>query len=255
MKKFVASRGWTLLLGWLLLLPIRGAAQTPPDEEEIFDRTTTASSPYYYPNLWIRYNSGDTTLTVDDYRYLYYGYAFRDEYKPLSPNEERDRMMLIVSRIDPDKPRVEDLEALILSGLKALELDPFSPNLLNLMAYAYGALGNREQEEIYYDRMEKVLAAIKSSGDALTQRTPQHILMFGHALDVIASEGLTPGKSRVVSRTTEYVPLVAPTRIDDRKVKGFYFDYSRIYRNKPEGYTFKRERTWQFNNLKPREYK
>ena len=38
-------------------------------------------------------------------------------------------------------------------------------------------------------------------------------------------------------------------------MKGYYFDYSRIYWNKPENYTFKRERTWQFNNLKPREYK
>ena len=32
-------------------------------------------------------------------------------------------------------------------------------------------------------------------------------------------------------------------------------NFERIYRNKPEGYTYKRERTWQFNNLKPREYK
>lgn len=255
MKRISLTTGWPLLLGVLLLFPSLAAAQTPPDEEEIFDRTTTASSPYYYPNLWIRYNAGDTTLTAEDYRYLYYGYAFRDEYKPLSPNEELDRVMLIVARLDPDTPRVEDLEALILSGLKALEHDPFSPNLLNLMAYAYGALGNRELEQIYYDRMEKVIATIKASGDGLTQRSPQHILMFGHALDVIASEGLAPGKSRVVSRTTEYVPLVVPARIDERKVKGFYFDYSRIYRNKPEGYTFKRERTWQFNNLKPREYK
>ena len=39
------------------------------------------------------------------------------------------------------------------------------------------------------------------------------------------------------------------------KDNGLYFNFERIYRNKPEGYTYKRERTWQFNNLKPREYK
>ena len=237
-----------------LLLPALAAAQAP-DEEAIFDRTTQASSPYYYPNLLIRYNAGDTTLTVDDYRYLYYGYAFRDEYKPLSTNDDLDRTLLVAARLDPDKPRVEDLEALIMSGTAALERDPFSPKLLNLMAYAYGALGNKEQETAYYDRMQKVVAAIKSTGDALTQRTPQHILMFDHALDVMTADGLIPGKSRIVSRTTEYVPLLEAKQIDGRKVKGLYFDYSRIYRNKPEGNTFKRERTWQFNNLKPREYK
>ncbi len=243
-------------LFWIaaLLLPALAAAQAP-DEEELFDRTTAAASPYYYPNLLIRYNAGDTTLTVDDYRYLYYGYAFRDEYKPLATNDDLDRTLLVASRLDPDKPRVEDLAAIITSGAAALEQDPFSPKLLNLMAFAYGALGNKEQETAYYDRMQKVIAAIKSTGDGLTQRSPQHILMFDHALDVMTADGLVPGKSRVVSRTTEYVPLVVPEQTDGRKVKGLYFDYSRIYRNKPEGYTFKRERTWQFNNLKPREYK
>ena len=245
-------RGFGLLVCLMLSLAARAQA---PDEELIFDRTTTASSPYYYPNLLIRYNAGDTTLTKEDYRYLYYGYAFRDEYRPLEPNDEFDRTLLIASRIDPDRPRVEDLEELILAGLKALERDPFSPRLLNLMAYAYGALGNSTQERIYYDRMNKVMEAIRSTGDALTQRTPQHILMFDHALDLMTAEGLAPGRSRVVSRTTEYVPLVAPARIDGRKIKGLYFDYSRIYRNKPDGYVFKRERTWQFNNLKPREYR
>lgn len=46
--------------------------------------------------------------------------------------------------------------------------------------------------------------------------------------------------------------MFIPLRI---KVKGYYFDYSRIYWNKPEGYVFKRERTWQINNMKPRQYK
>ncbi|MDE5815710.1 MAG: DUF4919 domain-containing protein, partial [Alistipes sp.] len=81
------------------------------------------------------------------------------------------------------------------------------------------------------------------------------ILMFDHALDVLAAEGLAYDKSRVVSRTVEFVPLSAPYVVDGKKRKGFYFDFSRIYWNKPEGYTYKRDRTWQFNNLKPREYK
>ena len=53
------------------------------------------------------------------------------------------------------------------------------------------------------------------------------------------------------SRTVEFVPFDVPKD----KLKGYYFDYSRIYWNKPDDYTFKRERTWQINNLKPREYK
>jgi hypothetical protein len=50
----------------------------------------------------------------------------------------------------------------------------------------------------------------------------------------------------------EYIPLMKKTH---DKIKGYYFDYSRIYKNKPDDVTFQRDRTWQFNNLKPREYR
>jgi hypothetical protein len=58
-----------------------------------------------------------------------------------------------------------------------------------------------------------------------------------------------------VSRSVEYIELEVPRRVPDGKIRGFYFDYSRIYRNKPEDVTFNKKRTWQFNNLGPREYK
>jgi len=63
------------------------------------------------------------------------------------------------------------------------------------------------------------------------------------------------GKARIVSRSVEFVPLLKPYVVEGRKRRGFYFDFGRVYWNKPEGYTYKRDRTWQFNNLKPREYK
>ena len=34
---------------------------------------------------------------------------------------------------------------------------------------------------MYYNRMQGVIRAIRESGDALTQKTPRHILMFDHA--------------------------------------------------------------------------
>ena len=66
------------------------------------------------------------------------------------------------------------------------------------------------------------------------------------------TEGYQYGQSRIVSRNVEYVPL---TKKSEDRIKGFYFDYSRVYRNKPDDVVIKRDRTWQFNNLKPQEYK
>lgn len=237
-----------------LLLPAFAVGKVP-DEDDIVARTFDASSPYYYTGLMMRYQAGDSTLTDTDYHYLYYGYAYQDEYKPLGTDPDLDRMLLLAAGLDPDRPAVETLEGIVAAGEASLRRDPFSPKVLNMMAYAYGALGNKTQEKAYFDRMNGVLRAILASGDGLTQKSPRHILMFDHALDALTAEGLSYGKSRIISRTVEFVPLTVPYLVEGKKRRGFYFDFGRIYWNKPEGYTYQRDRTWQFNNLKPRTYK
>lgn len=242
------------LLLLLLLIPSLAAAKVP-DEDNIVDRTMDSESPFYYPALMLRYNAGDATLTDEDYHYLYYGYAYQDAYKPLATNPDLDKMLMLVTGIDPEKPDVATLESMISMGTDALKRDPFSPKILNLMSFAYGGLGDKVREKAYLDRMNGVIRTILASGDGFTQKTPRHVLMFDHVLDVLAAEGLSYGKARIISRTVEFVPLTVPYVVGDKKRKGFYFDFGRVYWNKPEGYTYKRDRTWQFNNLKPRTYK
>ncbi len=166
-----------------------------------------------------------------------------------------DKVLMLAATLDPDHPEIEKLERILTAVDQALERDPFSPQMLNLKAYAYGALGNTEQERIAYEQMRHVMMTIEDSGDGLSQKSPCHILMFDHALSMMASYGLAHGKPRIISREVEFIPLNEPREIMGKKIKGYYFDYGRIYRNKPEGYVFKRDRTWQFNNLRPREYK
>lgn len=244
----------TLIALCCALLPAAAAAQAP-DEEELIARTTDTASPFYYTNLKMRYDAGDKTLTDTDYYYLYYGYAYQDAYKPLESNPDQEKMLMIAAGLDVEAPDPESVEAMLGFGRAALERDPFSPKVLNLMAFGYETLGDTETAERYAARMDGVIRAIVASGDGLTEKTPRHILMFDHALDVLSAEGLAHDRARIISRSVEFVPLAVPYVIEGKKRKGYYFDFSRVYRNKPEGYTYKRERTWQFNNLKPRVYK
>lgn len=242
------------LLFFLLCFPLWAPAQAPV-EDDILARTLDSSSPYYYTTLMMRYREGDPTLTDLDYHYLYYGYAYQEGYRPLASDPDLDKLLLLASSVDPDDPRPETLQAIISTGGDVLQRDPFSPKVLNLMAFAYEMSGDRAQAEAYAARMNGVLRTILASGDGLSQKSPRHVLMFDHALDLLDVEGLPYGKARIVSRTVEFVPLLTPYLVEGRKRRGFYFDFGRVYWNKPEGYTYKRDRTWQFNNLKPREYK
>ena len=223
-----------------------------PDEDDILHQTLSATSPYYYTNLMLKYRNGAEKLTEEEYFYLYYGYLYQESYRPFVDNRALDEMLLIMSSIDVEMPSVTQLQSLIERGLEAMELDPFNPKVLNMLAFAYGALGDVQREQLYFDHLNGVLHTIESSGTGLKESSPWHILMFSHAYDLLASKGYQYGQSRIISRNVEYVPL---TKVLKDRIKGFYFDYSRVYRNKPDEVVIKRDRTWQFNNLKPREYK
>jgi tetratricopeptide (TPR) repeat protein len=223
-----------------------------PEEEDILRQTLSTSSPYYYTNLMMKYRLGTEDMSDLEYYYLYYGYVYQENYRPFATNKALDEMFNIMSSLNPSSPTVGQLEALIEQGIASMELDPFNPKVLNIMAYAYGALGDSQREVQYYNHLNGILRAIESSGTGLKEESPWHILMFSHAYDVVASKGYAYNESKIISRSVEYIPLMKKSH---DKIKGYYFDYSRIYKNKPEDYTFKRDTTWQFNNLKPREYK
>ncbi|MDE7125005.1 MAG: DUF4919 domain-containing protein, partial [Muribaculaceae bacterium] len=53
-----------------------------PDLETIKSETTDPTSSRYYPKLMQSYLSNDTTLTAEDFRFLYYGYLFQEDYEP-----------------------------------------------------------------------------------------------------------------------------------------------------------------------------
>ncbi len=242
------------LLTIALLLPTLLWAKTP-DEDDILAKITDAKSGFFYPDLMLRFEMGDIALTEEEYHYLYYGYQYRDEYKPVESNPQLDNLIVLAAEIDPDKPKVETLESIVSLADQILLRDPFNPKVWNILAYAYGALGDNIKEREAYERVNKILQTIDSSGDGLREKSPKHILMLDHALDFMASQNLSPARAMVISRDVQFVPIMVPIKVDGKKFKGYYFDYSRIYKNKPEGVTFTKARTWQFNNLKPKEYR
>ena len=241
-----------LLCAILIYMPLSAQEVVVPTEEEILSKTLDTTSPYYYTNLMLKYRSGSEQLTAEEYYYIYYGYYYSEEYRPFMENSAFDALMDVMSGLNLNEPTIGQLELLVEYGTKVLEVDPFSPKVLNIMAYAYGALEDKERELLYYNHLNGILGAIERSGTGLKEGVPWHILMFSHAYDLLASKGYIYNEARIISRSVEFVPL--RTKSHDG-IKGFYFDYSRIYSRKPDDLAIKKDRTWQFNNLPPTEYK
>lgn len=223
----------------LLFLPFGAWAQAP-DNQQIEAEINSASSSYYYPRLMDRYRLGDSAITTLEYRYLYYGYLFQPEYDPYASPPEMDSIVLILLR----EPHLEltDYHSLIRYGTKLMETDPFNPRLLNILTYAYGTINDTENETRSAARFRGIIDAILSSGEGNEESSPWHIMAFSHAEDVLDFLGQKYKKAVLVSRTTEYFPLEKR----DGRIKGYYFDFSRIYTKRPT--QPQQERRWQINS-------
>ncbi len=238
---------------WLLFLPAavllaavtvnEGSAQKVPDEEDILNNTLSTDSPYYYPPMMIRYLAGDLTLTDTHYYYLYYGYAYDEDYDAHASLPGEDTILEIFARTQT--PSREEARQIIEAAKANMLVDPFNPGNINMMTFAYGILGDVENEIISADRFRKVIAAIESSGTGLKENSPWHILRFSHANDLIASKDLRIANRQVRSRSVEYIQLDK----NPSGVKGYFFDYSRVYWNPYEGEPVKRKSKWMLNDI------
>lgn len=212
-----------------------------PTEDDILAKTLSTDSPYFYRPMMMRYMEGDATLTDDHYYYLYYGYAYEADYDAHRELPGRASMSDILRRTE--NPTREEALAIAEAGRLNMTVDPFSPGNLNLMTWAYETAGDTLNARLSAARFRGVVKAITSSGTGAREKSPWHILRFSHADDVVAARGFTTVDRQVRSRTVEYI------QVDRNRVgvKGFFFDYGRIYWKPYDGPRVERERNWLFN--------
>lgn len=230
----------------LLLIPLLCGFAAPPDDEAVLRATLDGAGEYYYPALMQRYADGDPALTAADYYYLYYGYAFRDEYRPLDPIPEADSILMIIDRShEPDSAACVEIIRL---GEQVLQRDPFSPMNLNMMAYAYTILGEVEAAQLNASRVAHILETIQASGSGLSEKSPWVVLSFSHAEDVVKSRNQLPTSRRIVSRSVEYIDIGQR----GSGVKGYFFDFSRAYRSRPDEIPRpeKKDSGWMINGIR-----
>ncbi len=217
-----------------------------PDNDAIFNAINDTSSPFFYPALFSRYQRGDRSLTPEEYHYLYYGYAWQPGYSPLDSSPGVDEMLTVLESMP--EPDSLGCVRIIAGGRHAMLKDPFNPMVLNTMAYAQTILGDTASARTNALRVERILKTIRSSGTGVSERSPWAVLSFSHASDVVASLGFNAANRRVVSRTVEYIDI----GVRGEKVKGFFFDFSRVYWNKPEVMPEVERRGATFNGIKIR---
>jgi len=120
-----------------------------------------------YEKLFDRFMANDTTLTVDDYVLIYYGQAYRKDYKPNARHDSvRALNMCLNKPVDSiDFRRVLWYTDLILKDF------PFNIEQIFIKGIAYDKLGVKDSSNSWLYKYDKLIRAIISSGDGKTPKT------------------------------------------------------------------------------------
>lgn len=211
------------LLG-LLTLPLLHSAQsaegTPPDYEAIKEEIENEDSKYNYATLMERYRAGDSTLSLEAARHLYYGYRFQPGYSPYGNSEAEND---IKSMLAEDTLSNKTLEDIVERSKEGLAEEPFNFRLLNIQLYAMEQLGDTMKMYRAINQYNTIVDAILSSGDGLTRETAYYVIKVSHEYALLRALGFQfGGQQSLYEHRYDYLTLAE----NDYDIEGLYFEIS-----------------------------
>jgi len=215
-----------ILLAIVLTMPLHAQqfSYTRVDFKTIQSAVKKKKSALYYPALFERYRNNDTTLSREEFRYLYYGYTFQNEYRPYAIH---DADSLVSDLMRKDNPAIEDFSVMQAHCREILNLHPFSTRTLLIAAIASSRMGNTKDATLYYYKYNSILSAILSSGDGATEQSAWSVILLSDEVELIRWLDFIPsGKQQMIAMSLcDFIYVMA----NDYGVEGFYFDISRPF--------------------------
>ena len=235
-----------------------------PDFALIERETQDPKSEFYFPKLIKIYNRNDTSMTREQYRHLYLGYLFQEDYDPYrtSPyNNQSDSVLTIVratkQRLDEvsdslaklvksntisaheaekQKERLKTLYKRQLRELAtivelSLKDNPFDLRQMSVLVHASQEMGNAMKAKIWEYRLENILGAIKSTGSGEDMDNAFYVIYPMHEYNMIQLLGYEPTAVDFPAEGFDYIS-VRPEADSKRRIakpaEGFYFNVANL---------------------------
>lgn len=180
-------------------------------------------SPFYYPALFQRYLDLDTSLTSEDFRYLYYGFTYQDTYSPYGTPLLQDSLISYLSRQELLRAEYEVAARI---GGELLRDSPFRLRETFITAIAYEMGGNENMSSIYFNFFEKQVDAIMSTGDGLSANTAFVVIYVRDEYEMLEVLGFKfGGKQALLAGDYDMLELEE----NPYGVEALYFDVSRLF--------------------------
>ncbi len=201
-----------------------------PDLEAIRVATLDPSNPMYYPKLMKKFNRNDTTMTAEEFRHLYLGYMFQEDYDPY---RESPYASVTDSYRNKTSHTKEEIDTIRKYAELTLQDNPFD---LRQMSFLVHVLKERRKDmsaKIWEYRLEHLLGAIKSTGTGENEQNAWFVIYPAHEYDMVQLMGYHAVDADFIEPGYDYL-VVEPEeetlkRLRDKVQKGFYFDVRQIH--------------------------
>lgn len=230
----------TIIVAILLLSsrPSEKGTFEKPDLESIKKEVSDPKSPYYYPELMRRYERNETIMGLDDYRHLYLGMLFQEDYNPYRHSEYRDKIQELYYRENHTRP---ELDSIIAYAELSLEDDPFDLEQMNYLIYALRGRGKHNRANLWQYRLNHILQSIISTGSGLDMDNAWFVINPRHEYNIINFQNRTVESQQFVEPYFEYMkltPLDSGATGMSKSVEGYYFNIKNLleeyYKKYPE---------------------
>lgn len=201
-----------------------------PDLEAIRVATLDPSNKMYFPKLMKKFNRNDTTMTADEFRHLYLGYMFQEDYDPY---RESPFSSVTDSYRNKTSHSKEEIDTIRKYAELTLQDNPFD---LRQMSFLVHVLKERRKDmsaKIWEYRLEHLLGAIKSTGTGENEENAWFVIYPAHEYDMVQLMGYHAVDADFIEPGFDYL-IVEPEeetakRLRDKVQKGFYFDVRQIH--------------------------
>lgn len=194
----------------------------PIDFNRVKQVTQNPKSRYFFPNLQRLYRSNtDTTMVLEDYRNLYYGYLFQEDYNPYRQSEYSDKVEQLYYKKPHSRAECDSIEKY---AELSLDDNMFDFDQMQFFIFVLKEKKKHARSLVRNNKLERLIAAIMSSGKG-TKESPWVVICPQHEYNIVNFLGFVATNHKEMENGIDYIS-VQPK--EDSKVEGFYFDVSRM---------------------------
>lgn len=193
-----------------------------PDMDKICLEVNNPASKYYYPKLMAEYERNDTAMQLEDYRHLYYGYVFQEDYDPYRKSEFSK---VVEDLYYIDKHTRAECDTIIKYAELSLKDNPFDLQQINFLIYALREKKKINLANIWQYKLNHLLEAIVSTGTGLDQDNAWYVIIPKNEYNIINFKGYIALSQEFVAPFYDHIFIEKKT---DKDPDGFYFNIEYI---------------------------